>query len=147
LSSAIERAGGELSLLSAAQVPDLLAVTIRGDRPADVASSRRPLPPAENGGPPEQHAVFAILHGRDDRPSSWLHAGEAFGAGCLAAADRKVSIQPLTDAIRDADAREKIRRVVPGEGFPYLILRVSSPASTSPAGSGAPPTSRRHSGR
>jgi hypothetical protein len=129
LSSAVEQAGGELTILHAAQVYDLVAATIRRDRSPDHATPRPPQSSAEDTRPPEQHAVFAILHGHDDRPSTWLHAGEAFGAGCLAAADLRLSILPLTDAIRDTDTRQNIRRLLPGAGYPYLILRVSSPAS------------------
>jgi hypothetical protein len=114
--------------LSAAQVYDLVAATISGDksgRSGDlVAPFLRPST-AENAAP-EQNAAFAILYGHDDRPSTWLGAGEAFGAGCLAVADLEVSILPLTDAIRDAGARENVQRLLPGTGYPYLIMRIGS---------------------
>ena len=127
LSSAIERAGGELRLLGAAQVYDLVAAMSgnRSGRSGGLVTSRlRPSPAAD--APPEQEAVFAILYGHDDGPSTWLRAGEAFGAGCLAVADLEVSILPLTDAIRDAGARENVQRLLPGTGYPYLIMRIGS---------------------
>jgi len=124
-SSAVEHAGGELCLLSAVQVYDLVAATVFGRRSGDLVAPRRRPSPA-GAAPPDQHVVFAILYGRDDRPSTWLRAGEAFGAGCLAAADLEVSILPFTDAIKNAGARENVQRLLPGAGYPYLIMRIAS---------------------
>jgi hypothetical protein len=138
LSSAIERAGGELCLLGATQVYDLAAATIVADRSGDfMVPGLRPSA-TEKTGVPKQNAVFAILYGRDDRPSAWLRAGEAFGAGCLAVADLEVSISPLTDAIVNAGARGNVRRLLPGPGYPYLILRVDPAGSSDPSAVGSP---------
>jgi hypothetical protein len=132
LAFAVERVGIGLCVLSAGQLYDLVAATV----PRDGTGDRVPLA----GGDvelPEQHTVFAVLYGLDDRLVTWMRAGEAFGAGRHAAADLRVSILPLIDAIEDADSRENVRRLLPVPGHPYLIVQVEN----LPVAAGAVPSS------
>jgi hypothetical protein len=126
-SSAVERADSKLFVLSDAEAYDLVTVTRFADGADDhEASTRRPLP-VEEPILPELDTTFAVLYGPDDRLRTWLRAGEAFAAGCLATANHGVSIRPLTHAIEHAGTRENIRRLLPGPGCPYLIMQVGPP--------------------
>jgi nitroreductase len=90
---------------------------------------------AEHG----RSAVFAMLYGRDDEPLAWLRAGEALSAGWLTAAERGVSVVPLSVVVEVAGTREIMRRLVADLGRPYLVLRLGT---TNPHDAGAPPAPR-----
>jgi hypothetical protein len=124
-SSAVESADSKLFVLSDAGVYDLVTASKSpdgaDDHEAPTQRSRLVAEPA----PPELATTFAILYGPDDRLRTWLRAGEAFAAGCLATANLGVSIRPLTDAIENAGTRENIRQLLPEPGCPYLIMQVS----------------------
>jgi len=80
------------------------------------APTQRPLL-VEEPALPELATPFAILYGPDDRLRTWLRAGQAFAAGCLAAASLGVSIRPLTDAIENVGTRENIRQFATRAGL------------------------------
>lgn len=103
LSSAVERTDTNVFILSDAQVCGL---------------------PTLEEAAPWPDTTFAVLYGPDNRLRTWLRAGEAFAAGCLATVNLGVSIRPLTDAIENTGTRENIRRLLPGPGHPYLIMQV-----------------------
>lgn len=70
----------------------------------------------------ERAATFALLHGPQDHPADWLHAGEALSAGSLVASTFGVSVLPFSAPIEFAVTREALARVVPELGFPYLMV-------------------------
>lgn len=82
----------------------------------------------------DRAAVFAILHGPEDTTLSWLRAGEAFSAAWLTATELAISVLPLSATIEVATTRENVRRLLPGLGYPYLILRLGTLDSNDTAG-------------
>jgi hypothetical protein len=72
---------------------------------------------------PGHAAVIAILYGSEDSTLAWLRAGEALSAAWLTATELAVSVMPLSATIEIAITREKIRRLLGGFGYPYLVLR------------------------
>jgi hypothetical protein len=68
-------------------------------------------------------AVFAVLHGPGDSDLDWLRAGEALSAVWLTATELAIAVLPLSATIEVPDTREAIRRLLPGAGHPYLVLR------------------------
>jgi hypothetical protein len=87
----------------------------------------------------DRTAVFAILHGPEDRPLDWLRAGEALSAAWLKATELDVSVLPSSVAIEVPAARETVRHLLDVAGYPFLVLRFGV---LDPAGPGAPPTPR-----
>jgi hypothetical protein len=68
-------------------------------------------------------AVIAILYGSEDSTLAWLRAGEALSAAWLTATELAVSVMPLSATIEIPITREKMRRLLGGLGFPFLVLR------------------------
>jgi len=93
-------------------------------------------------------AVYAILYGDDDRPDSWLRAGEGLSAGWLEATELGVSVLPLSAAVEVTRTRHVLRRLLSNIGYPYLVLRLGSAVADGQRGNadpdhaGAPPTPR-----
>ncbi|MFG1607966.1 nitroreductase [Actinoplanes sp. NPDC049265] len=73
----------------------------------------------------DRAATFAVIHGPDDEPLSWLHAGEALSAGSLVAAGLGVSILPFSAPIAGVAAASALRRAVPDVGHPHLMVRLA----------------------
>jgi hypothetical protein len=71
-------------------------------------------------------AVIAILYGSEDSTLAWLRAGEALSAAWLTATELAVSVMPLSATIEIAITREKMRRLLGGLGYPYLVLRLGA---------------------
>ncbi|SCL31256.1 Acg family FMN-binding oxidoreductase [Micromonospora inyonensis] len=82
----------------------------------------------------DRRAVYALLHGDEDEPDSWLRAGEALSAAWLAATRLGVSVVPLSGVVEVAGTRQTLRHLLAGLGFPYLVLRLgmADPAHTGP---------------
>jgi nitroreductase len=80
-------------------------------------------------------ATYAVLYGPADEPVDWLRAGEALSALWLAATERAVSVLPLSSPIEVPFARQELRHMLGGVGFPYLALRLGrlDPAHAGPA--------------
>jgi nitroreductase len=72
----------------------------------------------------DRAAVYAMLFGPDDEPSSWLRAGEALSAAWLAATEQGVSVLPLSGAVEVPLTRGALHRLLSGLGQPYLVLRI-----------------------
>ncbi len=87
----------------------------------------------------ENAATFAILYGAEDGEVDWLRAGEALSAAWLTATELGLSVLPLSATIEVAVTRERIRHLLSGLGYPYLVLRLTT---GDPAGTAAPHTPR-----
>jgi hypothetical protein len=68
-------------------------------------------------------AIFAILHGLEDRPLNWLQAGEALSSAWLTATELDVSVLPLSATIEVPATREAMRDLLGDAGHPFLVLR------------------------
>ncbi|WP_435829857.1 Acg family FMN-binding oxidoreductase [Micromonospora costi] len=87
----------------------------------------------------DRAAVYALLHGDEDEPDSWLRAGEALSAAWLTATRLGVSLVPLSGAVEVEGTRQTLRGLLAGIGFPYLVMRLGI---ADPAHAGPPPTPR-----
>jgi nitroreductase len=87
------------------------------------------LPVAEGHDRP---AIFAVLYGSGDDPIDWLRAGEALSALWLVATEMGVSVLPLSAAMEVVAARETVRSLLAGLGYPYLVLRLAHQAAADP---------------
>jgi nitroreductase len=84
-------------------------------------------------------AVYAILHGTDDRPGDWLRAGEALSAAWLAATEHGLALLPFSAPTEVDSTRQTLRRMLSGVGYPYLALRLGA---ADPDHAGPPHTPR-----
>jgi nitroreductase len=87
----------------------------------------------------DRAAVYALLYGDDDRPQSWLRAGEALSAAWLTATRLGASLLPLSGVVEVPATRQILRGVLAGLGHPYLVLRLGVP---DPEHAGPPHTPR-----
>lgn len=87
----------------------------------------------------DQAAAYAMLHGDEDVPDSWLRAGEALSAGWLTATRLGVSVVPLSAVVEVPGTRQTLRQLLSGISFPYLVLRLGI---ADPAHAGPPHTPR-----
>jgi nitroreductase len=69
-------------------------------------------------------AVYAILFGDGDQPVNWLRAGEALDAAWLEAVQRGLALLPFSAPTEVVAARETMRRLLSGLGYPYIALRL-----------------------
>ena len=69
-------------------------------------------------------AVYAILFGDGDRPVDWLRAGEALDAAWLEAVQRGLALLPYSAPTEVLAAREVMRRLLAGVGYPYIAVRL-----------------------
>jgi hypothetical protein len=83
----------------------------------------------------ELGATFAIMHGTRDTPLDWLRAGQALSAAWLTATELGVSLLPMSAAVEVPGPRQVLRRLLPGTGQPYLVLRfgMADPGAQAPA--------------
>ncbi|MET8231287.1 nitroreductase [Micromonospora sp. NPDC005298] len=87
----------------------------------------------------DRAAVYALLHGDEDEPDSWLRAGEALSAGWLTATRLGVSVVPLSAVVEVPGTRQTLRQLLAGLSYPYLVLRLGI---ADPAHAGPPHTPR-----
>jgi len=90
----------------------------------------------------DEGAAYMILFGAGDRPLDLLRGGEGMSALLLGATAEGVSAAPISEAVEVAWPRQLLRRLVPGDGEPYLIVRLGYAASGEP-----PPISPRREPR
>jgi nitroreductase len=90
----------------------------------------------------DEGAAYTILFGPGDRPLDLLRGGEAMSALLLGATAEGVAAAPISEAVEVAWPRQLLRRLVPGDGEPYLIVRLGYAASGEP-----PPLSPRREPR
>jgi hypothetical protein len=77
----------------------------------------------------DEGAAYTILFGPGDRPLDLLRGGEGMSALLLGATTEGVAAAPISEAVEVAWPRQLLRRLVPGGGEPYLIVRLGYPAS------------------
>ncbi|MBM2616394.1 nitroreductase [Actinoplanes sp. LDG1-06] len=71
-------------------------------------------------------ATFTVLSSARDDRSGWLAAGEGLSAGWLTATALCVSVLPLSIVTEVTASRATIRRLLGWNGYPHLVLRLSS---------------------
>jgi nitroreductase len=72
----------------------------------------------------DEGAVFVVLFGAGDRPIDLLRGGEAMSALLLQATTEGLSSAPISEAVEVAWPRQLLRRMLPGGGEPFLIVRL-----------------------
>lgn len=87
----------------------------------------------------DRFAVYALLHGDDDEPASWLRAGEALSAAWLVGTELGVGMVPLSGVVENSGTRQALRQMLAELGYPYLVVRMGIP---DPAHAGPPHTPR-----
>jgi nitroreductase len=76
------------------------------------------------GGGHDTAAVYAILFGKGDEPVDWLRAGEALDAAWLEAVQQGLALLPYSAPTEIVAARETLRSMLSGVGYPYIALRL-----------------------
>jgi nitroreductase len=72
----------------------------------------------------DKSAMYAILYGPDDEPTSWLQAGRALSALWLYAVAHNIAVLPLSAAVEEAFTRQKLHRMLAGLGYAQLAVRL-----------------------
>jgi nitroreductase len=83
-------------------------------------------------------ATYAILYGHDDRPVSWIHAGEALSAMWLYATSRHIALLPISAAAEQFDSRQMLHRILGGLGSACLAVRLGIADPDQPPAPGTP---------
>jgi hypothetical protein len=109
-------------------------------QPRDFGGERAPGLPLGEGS--ERGTVYAVLFTDGDEPHDWLAAGEALSDVWLTLTARGLSASPISEVVEMLPARESLRHLLGGIGYPAIALRVGVPVEDA----GAPPTSARRSG-
>jgi len=77
-------------------------------------------------------ATFTVLSSARDDRTGWLRAGEGLSAGWLTATALRVGVVPLSLVTEVARSRDSIRRLLGWEGYPHLVLRLTTGATGEP---------------
>jgi hypothetical protein len=77
----------------------------------------------------DRAATYAILYGEVDEPVDWLDAGQAVSHTWLTATDAGLSVMPVSAVVEVPVARQRLRRLLPSIGYPYLVLRLAEAAA------------------
>jgi hypothetical protein len=72
----------------------------------------------------DKYAMYAILYGPDDEPTSWLQAGQALCALWLYATVHNIAVLPLSAAVEETFTRETLHRMLAGLGYAQLAVRL-----------------------
>lgn len=81
----------------------------------------------------DNHAMYAILYGPDDEPTSWLQAGQALSALWLYATVHNIAVLPLSAAVEEAFTRQTLHRILAGLGYAQLAVRLGIADPNQPA--------------
>jgi hypothetical protein len=130
---AVQAEGAWLHILQPVQIMDLSAAAeIAGRTGPDERPWQAELsywtgnPTTSISAAGDRAAQFAILYGRSDEPRDWLRAGEALSAGWLAAAERGVSVLPMSAPVEVTGTRETMRRFLSYLNHAFLVLRLGT---------------------
>ncbi len=72
----------------------------------------------------DKSAMYAILYGPDDEPTSWIQAGRALSAMWLYAVAHNIAVLPLSAAVEAAFTRQSLHRMLGGLGYAQLAVRL-----------------------
>ncbi len=75
----------------------------------------------------DRYARYAVLLCDEDAPAGWLAAGEALSAVLLTATLDRLAASPMSDVVEVPAARQLLRDLVGGVGYPVLALRFGIP--------------------
>jgi nitroreductase len=83
----------------------------------------------------DKASTYVVLFGDGDEPADWLRAGQALSAVWLLATELGLAVLPFSQAIEIDSTRVRLRRMLSGLGYPYLVLRlgVADPQQAGPA--------------
>jgi nitroreductase len=84
----------------------------------------------EPGG--DHGARYIIVYGPGNEPRDWLRAGEAVSAVLLTAVSLGLGVAPISDVIEVEHPRSLVRRLLPGPGHPYLVVRCGHSVDPTP---------------
>lgn len=83
---------------------------------------------ATPGSGTDADARYAILFTDADDPRAWLAAGEALSAILLTATADGLAAAPMSDVVEVPSARNRLRQLLSGIGYPMLALRIGRAA-------------------
>jgi hypothetical protein len=72
----------------------------------------------------DKAATYVVLFGDEDDSAAWLRAGQALSAVWLRATDLGLAVLPFSQVVEIEATRARLRRIVSGLGYPYLLLRL-----------------------
>ena len=101
-----------------------------------VPDEARPVPIRDFGATESEHktifdrselvdrfAEYAVLFTDGDAELDWIHAGEALSALLLTATSEGLATSMMSDLIEVESARETLRRMLGGIGWPMIVVR------------------------
>jgi nitroreductase len=104
-----------------------------------ISSKHAALPP---GTGTDRGTVYAVLFTDGDERQDWLAAGEALSDVWLTLTGRGLAASPISEVIEVDAARQALRRLLAGVGYPAIALRIGVPVDPHDV----PPPSIRRSG-
>jgi hypothetical protein len=88
----------------------------------------------------DRHARYLLLFTDADQPQDWLQAGTALSAMLLTATSQGLASSMMSDLVEVDSARETLRHLLHGIGWPMIVLRTGYRAPDTPT---PPPAPRR----
>lgn len=89
------------------------------------------LPPAAEARDAPPPGLFVLSTRADDR-ASWIVAGRALQRVLLELTARQLSGVPLMQVVECAATRSELARLLPGDGYPQMVLRAGRAAPEAP---------------
>lgn len=80
----------------------------------------------------DRYARYALLLTDEESPAGWLAAGEALSAVLLTATLDRLAVSPISDVVEVPAARQLLRDLLGGVGYPALALRFGVPGEDVP---------------
>jgi nitroreductase len=78
--------------------------------------------------PADRDARYALLFTDSDDAPAWLAAGQALSAMLLTATVERFAVSPMSEVVEVPAARQLLRGLLAGTGYPVLALRTGVPA-------------------
>jgi nitroreductase len=80
----------------------------------------------------DTYARYAVLFTDADEPRDWLVAGEALSAVLLTATADGLATSMMSDLVEVDSARETLRAMLAGIGYPMIVIRIGYPRTDAP---------------
>lgn len=127
-----EQLAGRLVAEAAVEGADLVPIG-PGDRPALADLIEHADRDRLDGALVRQAPFVAVLATRADSPADWIVAGQALQRVLLVAAEHGVSGGFLNAPCQVSADRERLRALLPEQGYPQLVLRLGYPVARAEA--------------